>query len=134
MAWVKLSFCTAKKKVWQRKSRNTAGRASAARPPDCLSLLRKKTRFAQTVFFRIHPYPYVSPGFAPTSGARSAQPKGAFSLFQAVCRSFGRLPFSGNTAAMQLLGLLLKGGVLLDILRAAVDNVKARFVTIFAGW
>jgi hypothetical protein len=30
-------------------------------------------------------------------------------------------------------GLLLKGGILPDILHAAIDNGRARFVTIFAG-
>jgi hypothetical protein len=50
-AWVKLSFCAAKKKVWQRKSRKSAGRASAARPPDCLSLHRKKKLAALKQFF-----------------------------------------------------------------------------------
>jgi hypothetical protein len=43
------------------------------------------------------------------------------------------LPFSGSTAAKQLLGLLLKGGFLPGISHIAIDNGQARFVTIFAG-
>jgi hypothetical protein len=59
-------------------------------------------------------------------------PKGALSLLQTVCQSSGSLPFSGITAAKQLLGLFLNGGIQPVVWYAG--KRRARFVTIFAGY